>query len=173
MKSRQATGTVAAVLLLALGGCAASPAPAPGTAIGTSLGTAAGPVPSSCAQPTAGDSSTAQSQPAQPLTAAGAVTAVKIAETVIALYARPGITSQAWIDALDPYLSQAAAAAFEDTDPSTIPAHKVTGRAVVLATSTSAGALVDVPTDAGTYRVFLLGDGDGWLADQITPPRQG
>jgi hypothetical protein len=165
MKPRLATGTVAAVLLLALGGCAASPAGTPGTSTG--------PAPSSSAQPTPSDNSTAQSQPTQPLTATRAASAVKTAEAVIGLYARPGITSQAWIDALDPYLSQDAAAAFANTDPSTIRAHKVTGRAVVLASSTSAGALVDVPTDAGTYRVFLLKDGDGWLADQITPPRQG
>jgi hypothetical protein len=165
MKSRLATGTAAAVLLLALGGCAASPA--------ATSATSTGPAPSSSAHPTPRDNSTAQSQPTRLLTAARAASAAKTAETVIGLYARPGITSQAWIDALDPYLTQDAAAAFANTDPSTIPAHKVTGSANVLATSTAAGALVDVPTDAGTYRVFLLKDGDGWLADQITPPRQG
>lgn len=165
MKSRLATCAAAAVLLIALGGCAASPAATSGTSTGTA--------PSSSAQPTPGDNSTAQSPPNQPLTAARAASAAKIAETVIGLYARPGISAQAWIDALDPYLTQDAAAAFANTDPSTIPAHKVTGSANVLAASTAPGALVDVPTDVGTYRVFLLKDGDGWLADQITPPRRG
>ena len=165
MKSSLAIGTAAAILVITLGGCTASPTTTPETSTG--------PVPSRSAHPTPRDNSTSQSPPTQPLTASREAAAAKTAVTVLRLYARPGISAQAWINALDPYLTQDAAAAFANTDPSTVPAHKVAGPANVLAASTAGGALVDVPTDAGSYRVFLLKDAEGWLADQITPPGQG
>jgi hypothetical protein len=168
MTVRPAALAFAAAALLTLGGCAALP----------SATAAERPTPSGVASPAAsptsvrpGDTSTKQSQPTHWLSPVAASAAVKIATTVMSLYAGPSDDAQAWIEGLDPYLTQDAAAAFAGTDPSTIPAHQVTGTAHVLAASTAEGALLDVTTDAGTYRLLLLKNGSGWLVDQITPPK--
>jgi hypothetical protein len=165
MKSRLATAVATGAILVTLGGCAVTPASGARAPRSSAI--------SNSAPPTPRDNSTAQSQPAHPLTAAAKVAAAQTAETVIGLYARPSIDGQTWINALDPHLTQAAAAAFANTDPSTIPAHRVTGPASVLPASTASAALVDVPTDAGTYRLFLLNGDGGWLTDRLTPPRRG
>ena len=168
MTLRLASFAIGAVALITLSGCAASP-----SAIATAQPTA-----SRTAHPTAspaaadsGDDSTQQSQPTHALAPAAAKTAAKIATTVMSLYARPSSSAESWIAGLDPYLTQDAAAAFAGTDPSTIPAHQVTGTAQILPASTAEGALVDVPTDAGTYQLLLLKNGSGWLVDQIIPPK--
>jgi len=168
MTLRPASLAVGALLLITLCGCAAS----------RSAISSAQPTPSetehSIAWPTSvhpSDHSTQQSQPTHALTPAAANAAAKTATTVMSLYARPSSSAESWIDALDPYLTQGAAAAFAGTDPSTIPAHQVTGTAQILPVSTAQGALIDVPTDAGTYQLLLLKDGPGWLVDQITTPK--
>jgi hypothetical protein len=149
-----------ALALVTLTGCAttaAAPSPSPtGSVSATRL---------------PGDDSTAQSQPTHTLTSAASAAASKTASTVMGLYARPTVGAQAWLNGLDPYLTQDAAAAFAGTDPSTIPARQVTGSALVLPASTAEGAPVAVPTDAGTYQLLLLRNGPGWLVDQITPPK--
>jgi hypothetical protein len=168
MTFRPAYLVIVATALLTLGGCGASP----------SVTTTGRPTPSGVTSPAVsptsarpGDSSTQQSQSTRPLSPAAASAAAKTATAVMSFYARPSANAQAWIEGLGPYLSQDAAAAFADTDPATIPAHQVTGTAQVLSASTAGGALIDVPTDAGTYQLLLLKSGSGWLVDQITPPK--
>ena len=161
MRPRPIAVATLALGIVTLTGCATTPPAAPSPSPTSSVSATALPR----------DDSTAQSQPTHTLTLAASAAAANTASTVMGLYARPTVGAQAWLGGLDPYLTQGAAAAFAGTDPSTIPAHQVTGTALVLPASTAEGALVAVPTDAGTYRLFLLRNGPGWLVDQITPPK--
>jgi len=168
MRFRPVALATSAVVLVTLSACSAPPS-ATGTAQPTQSTAASSAT--SQAQPLPRDNSTQQSQPAQALPPAAASEAATTSATAMTLYARPSLDAQTWIDGLDPYLTQGAAAAFAGTDPSTIPAHHVTGSGQILPASTAEGALIDVPTDAGTYQLLLLKNGSGWLVDQITPPK--
>lgn len=157
---------LASFALLALSGCAAAqPQPAP-----TSTAR-----PSHSSTPTpSGDSSTTQAPPPPGLSASAVAAAITAAHDVMTRYARPQLSAQAWLNGMDPVLTQDAGAEFADTDPSQIPAHHVTGEAILAPDSTGSGAIATVPTDAGTYQVFLIRANGStvWLAEQITPPVQ-
>lgn len=162
--NRSTTLVATGLALFALTGCAAATPPTPGSSetsqpIRTTL-------------PHTGDSSTTQAPPPAGLMPSDAAAAVDAAHDVMTRYARPTLTPTAWIDGMDPVLTQDAAAEFAGTDPSQIPAHHVTGRPTLSSDSTASGVVASVPTDAGTYQVFLLrADGTTtWLAEQITPP---
>jgi hypothetical protein len=156
---------VAGLLLLGLVGCAAAPAhttPNASTSVSQS--------PSSHS----GDPSTTQAPPPPGLSASAAAAAIAAAHQVMIRYARPQLSAQAWLSGMDPVLTQDAAAQFAGTAPSQIPAHQVSGAATLASDSTGGGAVATVPTDAGTYQVFLTRANGStvWLAEQITPPGQ-
>lgn len=98
-------------------------------------------------------------------------TAIAAAEKAVTAFARPDLPYQQWIDGLYPYLTQTGAAAYEDTDPTRIPVHQVTGAGTILPASTEVALIVQVPTDAGPYNVSLSrpNDQSAWLADRIRP----
>lgn len=86
-------------------------------------------------------------------------------------YARPGRSPQAWWAALRPHLSAGAQAAYTGTDPSQVPARRITGPASLTPASLPALARVAVPTDAGIYLVLLTRTpGQQWSVERITPP---
>jgi hypothetical protein len=97
--------------------------------------------------------------------------AIAAAERTITAFARPQLPYEQWIADLYPLLTQNGAAAHEDTDPSIIPAHTLTGPGTVLPRSTDLALIVQVPTDAGSYNVSLSRPTTTapWLADQIRP----
>ena len=100
-----------------------------------------------------------------------AAAAIDVAVNAVTAYARPELSYDEWISGLYPYLSQAGAAAYEDTDPAQVPVRQVTGAGEVLPASTEVALIVQVPTDAGPYTVALSRpSGDApWLADRIRP----
>lgn len=111
---------------------------------------------------------------AEPVPEAGAdsqAAAITAAVEALTAYARPGVSYQEWIDGLYPHLTQAGAAAYEDTDPALIPVSQVTGAGMILPASTEVALIVQVPTDAGLYNVSLsrTGTDAAWLADRIRP----
>jgi hypothetical protein len=168
MSHRTVAGIIFAVFVTValettVSGCAVMQAPLSSTTPTANRATASPSTP--------GDNSTSQSQPTHPLTATDAAAATTTADTAMRLYARPTIDAGAWIAALDPFLTQNAAATLDGTDPTSIPADSLTGPASVSPASTAEGALVSVPTNAGTYQLLLLRDASGWLIDTITPPR--
>jgi uncharacterized protein YceK len=166
MNNTTRAGILALTLTVGLSGCAVL---APATQSTEVKG--ATPAPTIACE--SSDDSSSQARPTEPLSAAAATRAATTATTLMRLYARPGVDADAWLNALYPFLTQGAAAALAHTDPVTIPAHTVTANPTLLPVSTADGAVVDVPTDAGTYRVLLLRSGGGWAADQITPPPGG
>ncbi|MFI8634241.1 hypothetical protein ACIGEP_16790 [Microbacterium sp. NPDC077663] len=97
--------------------------------------------------------------------------AIDAATAALTAYAQPELPYQEWINGLYPYLTQAGAAAYEDTDPARIPVRKVTGPGVILPASTEVALIVQLPTDAGNYNVSLSRPNAvaAWLADRIRP----
>jgi hypothetical protein len=89
----------------------------------------------------------------------------------MAMFGQPDLDADSWIRNLYPLLSQAGAAAYEGTDPATVPVRQVTGPATVLDGSTEVALVVQVPTDAGPYTVNLSRSSTAapWLADRIRP----
>ena len=97
--------------------------------------------------------------------------AIDTAEKAVAAFARPDLSYDEWINGLYPYLTQAGAAAYEDTDPARVPVRQVTGAGAILPASTEVALIVQVPTDAGPYNVSLSRPSPdaAWLADRIRP----
>lgn len=97
--------------------------------------------------------------------------AIAAAENIVVVFGRPDLPYRDWIDGLYPLMTQAGAAAYEDTDPRNVPVHQVTGPATILDGSTEVALVVRVPTDAGSYNVSLSRTGADapWLADRIRP----
>ncbi|TAM67817.1 MAG: hypothetical protein EPN48_12435 [Microbacteriaceae bacterium] len=98
--------------------------------------------------------------------------AVKLAEKFMTAFARPQLDATSWMNALYPMLTQQGAAAYEGTDPSNVPVHRVSGSGTVVDGATDYALVVTVPTDIGTYAVSVTRKAptDPWLVDRITPP---
>lgn len=71
----------------------------------------------------------------------------------VAAYVDKTVTGDAWSSAWMPYLTEQAQAAYEGTSQQRVPGSTLTGSAVLQAGATNGAAVVDVPTDAGTYTV--------------------
>ena len=101
----------------------------------------------------------------------GGVDALEAAERALATFAQPDLSADAWWTQMVPLLSQAAAIAYESTDPSQIPVRHVTGAGRILEGSTDISLIVQVQTDVGLYNVTLIrgSDTEPWLADRIRP----
>lgn len=97
--------------------------------------------------------------------------AMTAAERVMAAFARPALTEAQWWNELLPLLSQTGAHAHEGTLPENIPASAITGPATLVDGATDVIALVEVPTDVGTYIVTLTRTDAAqvWLAERIRP----
>ena len=172
MTGRSATPTLCALIMtFALAGCT-PPATDPTSATAT-------PEVSSTATSPAPSASPNGSRPhddatALPVPVAGTdsqTAAVAAAEKVVRTFAQPALDAHTWITNLYPLLTQAGAAAYEDTDPATIPIHAVTGPGIVLDSPTDVALIVQLPTDAGPYTVSLSRKNPTgpWLADRIRP----
>src|SRR5205823_2273695 len=98
--------------------------------------------------------------------------AVDAATRVMRMFARPDLSRQYWFRELSPLLSPAAAQAYAGTDPGRVPAHRVTGAAELLPSTSGYIARVAVPTDLGRYTVTLSRKQQSgpWLAERLQPP---
>ena len=97
--------------------------------------------------------------------------ALSAAEKVLSTFGQPELAYDEWIAALYPVMTQSGAAAYEGTDPTTIPVRHITGTGEIMAGSTEVALIVQVPTDAGLYNVSLSRPSATavWLADRIRP----
>ena len=121
--------------------------------------------------PSAGPVDAAIVTPVPEAAASSQESALTAATAVLTAFARPELSYPVWIAGLYPRLTQAGAAAYEDTDPATIPVHQITGEGRVHAGSTDLALIVLLPTDAGLYGVSLSRPSISapWLADRIRP----
>lgn len=103
--------------------------------------------------------------------AASRAAAVTSATEIMTAFARPTVDQGAWWRDLAPRLTPTARRLYATVDAANVPAQGVTGPAKLVDDTTPYLAGVDVPTDAGVYRVLLTrSDANApWLADQIRP----
>lgn len=116
-------------------------------------------------------------EPGATLSAADREDARNAAVQVMTYYARPGLTAQKWAKELTPLLADRAVGSYQYVDPANVAASKVTGDADVVPPAGNVEPsprviTVDVPTDAGTYRLVLSRSTteDRWKAARINPP---
>ncbi len=163
---RVAAAAVPLLTALTLAGCVGT-AGGPGTATPSSSPSVTSTNPANPTPPV--DNATADPVPEAGTDSQAA--AIDTAEKAVAAFARPDLSYDEWINGLYPYLTQAGAAAYEDTDPARVPVRQVTGAGTILPASTEVALIVQVPTDAGPYNVSLSRPSTdaAWLADRIRP----
>ena len=100
--------------------------------------------------------------------------AVATATEAMGKFARPGLDYETWWAELEPLLSEEARSDYSFVDPRNVPASEVTGTGVLVDDSSANVAVVEVPTNAGTYTLTLsrlYGDSP-WAAERIMPPEE-
>lgn len=155
----------AALLAVALTGCAAAPAASTAHS-GVSASAAA--TASASVSLSAGDRPQAPggTSPATLGLAwdmASKTAALDVATRAMTLYARPGLSAQAWIDDLRPLLTPQAAQDYMDVDPSTIEIASFGVGELVVDESNGYAALARFGSPHGSYEVVLHRNG----ADQL------
>jgi hypothetical protein len=98
--------------------------------------------------------------------------AAQAATAAMTLFASHPDDAQAWWSQLQPLLSPTAARDYVGVDPANVPAHRVTGPAVLEQDASAYLATAVVPTDHGGYTVLLSRQGGDqpWLVESLTPP---
>lgn len=117
---------------------------------------------------------TIQPQPAPTWDAAAQTAATDAAQTAMTAFARPTLDYDTWWSDLSPLLTQQAQQDYSYVDPANVPASIVTGPGVLVDETSAYVALVEVPTDAGTYTLVLTRDSAAapWLTSRFTPPAE-
>jgi hypothetical protein len=87
--------------------------------------------------------------------------ALEIATRAMALYARPGVSAQAWITDLRPLLTPQAAQDYTDVDPSRIGITSFGAGELVVDETNGYAANVRFGSPAGGYEVVLHRNGGG------------
>lgn len=80
--------------------------------------------------------------------------------------AHTGVTAAQWYAGIAPYMTTTLAAKLKNTDPSGVPADRMTG-AVSIGTRTADYAEASVPVDSGTLRLRLRLSAGRWLVDGV------
>lgn len=96
--------------------------------------------------------------------------AVEPARAALSAWARPDLSHTEWWAAFAPYLSDRGLAAYEATDPTTIPVLQVTGPARLAPADATGQTIVDVTTTAGVFGVQMVWTADGWAVDRLYFP---
>lgn len=96
--------------------------------------------------------------------------AVDAAMAAMTAFARPDVEQAVWWRGLAPRLSAPARRAYGTVNAVNVPATRVTGMGTLVDTESPYLAGVDVPTDAGVYRVLLSRGSAGgpWLVERLT-----
>lgn len=118
--------------------------------------------------PTAGDDGLLNSAaPPSPVTSPGARTPEQTADRFAkAWLGRPGMTTEEWQAALQPFITPALREKLSGAEPASVPAEKVTGPAAMRERTESFVELL-LPLDAGGLRLELVTSDDGWLVDVL------
>lgn len=100
--------------------------------------------------------------------------ALRAATRVMRAFARPRVPEARWWADLAPLLSTQAQLDYAGTDPASVPASRLTGRARVAQVPSVRVVRVQVPTNAGTYTVTLSrrDAASAWLAERLAPPER-
>jgi hypothetical protein len=160
------------VLLAALGrasntvGTVASQAPARSAMTATTPVT--GPaVPSPSSTTTTNPSATATTDQPTP-TKTDAASPVSVATAFVTAWTHGSKAPSAWLAGMKPLATPALLESLTGTDPTQVPATRVSGDAALKATKGST-ATVSVPTDGGRILVDLLRQAGAWKASALAP----
>lgn len=98
--------------------------------------------------------------------------ALQIAEQILTAQLDTDRHEDDWWEDWSQYLSPQALDRYQFVPPEAIAPATITGPAVLDPASEPSIALVDIPTDLGTYRIVLtrLDGAAPWLVDAVTPP---
>ncbi|TCU82290.1 hypothetical protein EDF52_113136 [Curtobacterium sp. PhB42] len=123
---------------------------------------------------------TASAQPTAPADAEDAITpaqegaATGAASGFVSAYVDKRVTGDAWAKGWMPYLTTQAQAAYEGTSQQAVPGTTLSGTVQLEDGGTNGAAIVDVPTDAGTYTVQLNQVNGSWkVLRAILPGEDG
>jgi hypothetical protein len=86
-------------------------------------------------------------------------------------FANTRLGATTWWAGVKPLLTREGAVAYEGTDPTLIPVHRVTGAPTLLPIQIENARSVRVPSDAGAYEVWLnrTGPAAPWLVERVVP----
>lgn len=136
--------------------------------VGSSLvttGGGGGALPTASVPPDDGD--VGSPAPVPPSTSPGAATPQTVAtEFTTAWLHHMGVSSAAWLKAVDTHATERLIGQLADADPQTVPASRITGPLLVTDHSAS-WVEVAVPTDTGTLTLSLLADRGRWKVDAV------
>lgn len=98
--------------------------------------------------------------------------AIAAAEAVISAFASTDLDYDSWWQQLAPTLEYETQLDYAYVDPANIPVSKVTGPGTIVDDSSTYVAYVDVPTDVGTYQVWVTRQSASapWLGVKIIHP---
>ena len=171
------TAAAAALLALALTGCAASPA---GSTAHPDVSASAAPTGSASVSLSAGDRPQAPggTSPATLGVAwdgASRAAALDVATRAMTLYARPEVSAQAWIADLRPLLTPQAAQDYTDVDPSTIAIASFRPGELIVDEANGYSAKARFGSPAGPYDVALHRNGadQPWKVVRFNVPGPG
>jgi hypothetical protein len=158
--------TTAVVVAAALTGCASTPAQPSVSVPAAPTGAAT----SDDGQPkvTGPGQVTPSAQPTAPVNAEDPITptqegaATGTASGFVSAYVDKSVTGDAWAKGWMPYLTTQAQAAYEGTSQQAVPGTTLSGTVKLEGGGTNGAAIVDVPTDAGTYTVQLNQVNGSW-----------
>jgi hypothetical protein len=173
---RNLTITAIAVLLVlaALGRITGSQDPsATPTEAAAAPVTASAPAPSvsETFAPTTTATATATSVPtetAAPAPADSSGSPVTAASAFVTAWTHTTSGDAAWLAGMKPWATQSLLASLDGTDPSQVPASRVTGDAALVKT-TGSTATVSVPTDGGRVAITMVSQSSSWKANGLAP----
>jgi hypothetical protein len=126
------------------------------------------------ASPSATGSPTGLATTAPPTTASSTTTGaskgspVEVATALVTAWATPGEGESQWLAGMKPWATADLVASMTGTDPTQVPATKVTGDAALRGMKART-ATVSVPTDGGRVAVELVQQSGAWKADSLAP----
>jgi hypothetical protein len=157
----------AVVVAAALTGCASTP-PQPSVSVPASAPTSAATSDDGQPKVTGPGQVTPSAQPTAPVNAEDPITptqegaATGTASGFVSAYVDKSVTGDAWAKGWMPYLTTQAQAAYEGTSQRAVPGTTLSGTVKLEDGGTNGAAIVDVPTDAGTYTVQLNQVNGSW-----------
>lgn len=120
--------------------------------------------------PPSGPATTAAPTTSAPLTATAASkrSPVDVATALVTAWAKPGEGESQWLAGMKPWATADLVSSMTGTDPTQVPATKVTGDAALRVIKAKT-ATVSVPTDGGRVAVVLVQQSGAWKADSLAP----
>jgi hypothetical protein len=166
--------TLVGLIAMTLAGCSAPIEPGPASVPAqdsSALTPSADPVPGVAMPSPDPDPSVAPQDSAADVATDALIHSIVLARDVMAKFCRPSVDEKTWINDLYPSLTGAAGEAYATVDPANVPCTAVTGEPHMVDGDAAFTMVIEVPTDAGEYRLYVhrAETTDPFLVEEITP----